>query len=178
MTMEKEITYKDNNITLKGLLNINNSDNKTIAVICHARYSSKNSRPTTKIAEKLNENGINNFRFDFIACGESSGDYKDYTITNMLSNLHATLSMLKEKYNFENFILIGCSLGARIISLVDYNKFNIKKLVLWYGALNYKKGLFHLKKKKLLKNRVTMKLKRKINLVMNILKMKNYLMLL
>lgn len=31
--MEKEVIYKDNNITL----NINNSNNKTIAVICHAR---------------------------------------------------------------------------------------------------------------------------------------------
>lgn len=56
----------------------------------------------------------------------------------MLSNLHTTLSLLKEKYNFKNFILIGCSLGARIVSLVDYKRFNIVKLVLWYGALNYK----------------------------------------
>ena len=149
--MEKEVTYKDNNIILRGILNINNSDNKTIAVICHARYSSKNSRPTVKIAEKLNENNINNFRFDFVACGESSGDYKDYTITNMLSNIHTTLSMLKEKYNFENFILIGCSLGARIVSLVDYKRFNIVKLVLWYGAFNYKTSILPSKKEKIAK---------------------------
>ena len=76
--MEKQITYNDNNITLSGLLNINNSDN-TIAIICHARYSNKNSKPTTAIAKKLNENNINNLRFDFVACGESSGDYTDYT---------------------------------------------------------------------------------------------------
>lgn len=151
MTMEKEVTYKDNNITLKGLLNINNSDNKAIAVICHARYSNKNSRPTIKMAEKLNENNINNFRFDFVACGAASGDFKDYTITNMLSNLHTTLSMLKERYNFENFILIGCSLGARIVSLVDYKKFNITKLVLWYGALNYKKSILPSEKEKIAK---------------------------
>lgn len=149
--MEKEITYKDNNITLKGLLNINNSNNEIIAVICHARYSSKNSRPTTKIAEKLNENNINNFRFDFVACSEASGDYKDYTITNMVSNLHATLNMLKEQYNFKSFILIGCSLGARIVSLVNYQKFTITKLVLWYGALNYKRGILPSKKEKIAK---------------------------
>ena len=116
--MEKQVIYNDNNLILQGLLNINNNDNKSIAVICHARYSSKDSKPTTKIAEELNKNKINNFRFDFVSCGKSSGNYKDYTITNMLSNLHTTLSMLKERYNFENFILIGCSLGARIISLV------------------------------------------------------------
>ncbi len=56
-----------------------------------------------------------------------------------------------EKYNYKNFILIGCSLGTRIISLVDYKKFNIIKLVLWYGALNYKVRLLPSKKEKIAK---------------------------
>lgn len=145
--MEQRLCYKDNNITLWGLLNINNN-NKSIVVICHARYSSKNSNATTRIAEELNKNKINNFRFDFVACGESSGNYQDYTISNMISNLHASLDMLKSKYNFENFILIGCSMGARIVSLVDYKKYNIEKLVLWYGALNYKNKFLNLPSKK------------------------------
>lgn len=139
------LTYK--NYKLCGILNKVN-DNNEIVVICHARTSSKDSRPTTKLANKLSENKINNFRFDFIACGESEGDYREYTVTNMITNLNDTLKMLKEKYNYESFILVGCSMGARIVSLVNTNLFNVKKIVLWYGAIDYGRGLLNLPGKK------------------------------
>lgn len=133
--MEKKVIYKDGHLNLYGLININDERSKTIAVICHARNSSKSSKPTTRIAEALNNKLINNFRFDFISCGESDGGYWDYTISKMIKNLHTTLDMLHDDYGFEEFILIGCSLGGRLISLVDHKKYKIKKLVLWYPAL-------------------------------------------
>ena len=145
--MERKIFYKSNK-KICGLININNPSNKTIAIICHARYSSKNSNPTTQISLALNEYNFNNFRFDFVSCGESEGDYLDYTISNMVENLNDTLEMLKNKYDFENFILIGCSLGARVISLVDKEKYNILKLIFWYGAFDYKNRIFNLPGKK------------------------------
>ncbi|MDD2435106.1 MAG: alpha/beta hydrolase [Bacilli bacterium] len=146
--MEEKTFYSTyNNYKLCGVLNKVNGDNE-IVVICHARTSSKDSRPTTKLANRLTENKINNFRFDFISCGESDGDYNEYTITNMLTNLNDTLALLKEKYNFENFILIGCSMGGRIVSLVDTNKFNINKIILWYGAIDYGRGLLNIPSKK------------------------------
>ncbi len=127
-------TYQNNNLC--GIINKLNH-NKEIVVICHARTSSKDSRPTTKLSEELSQKNINNFRFDFISCGESDGDYKEYTISNMITNLNDTLEMLKNNYQYEQFILIGCSMGGRIVSLVDSNKYNIKKIVLWYPALDY-----------------------------------------
>lgn len=131
---------------LCGILNLINQ-NKEIVVICHARASSKDSRPTTMLAEHLTKEEINNFRFDFISCGESEGDYKDYTVSNMLLNLKDTLNLLKEK-GFEKFILIGCSMGGRIISLICEKEFDIEKLIFWYPALDYGRGIFNIPSKK------------------------------
>ena len=95
----------------------------------------------------LSDEKINNFRFDFISCGESDGEYNDYTVSNMILNLKDTLIYLKEK-GFEKFILIGCSMGGRIISLIDEKEFNIDKLILWYPALDYGRGIFNIPSKK------------------------------
>ena len=66
MIDEEKIIYSTyNGLKLCGILNIVNST-KRIVVICHARTSSKDSRPTTRLAEELSRNNINNFRFDFI----------------------------------------------------------------------------------------------------------------
>lgn len=145
--MENKIYYPTfNNKKICGILN-SIVPNKEIVIICHARTSSKDSRPTTMIANYLTQKSINNFRFDFIGCGESDGDYNDYTVSNMILNLNHTLSMLKEK-GFEKFILAGCSMGARIISLVNEKDFNIEKLILWYPALDYGRGIFNFPSKK------------------------------
>lgn len=140
--MEQKLTYKSNNQNLVGILNRVN-DNDEIVVICHARTSSKDSRPTTKLANSMSDIGLNNFRFDFVACGESDGTNNDYNVTNMVKNLNDTLDYLKRQ-GYKRFILIGCSMGARIVSLVDHDKFNIEKIILWYGALDYGRGLFNL----------------------------------
>ncbi len=140
--MNKKLFYFSHKIKLCGILNKVN-DNKELVIICHARTSSKDSRPTTLLAEALSKNNINNFRFDFIACGESQGNICDYSVTNMVDNLNDTLKEMKNNYGFQTFILIGCSMGARIVSLANYNQFNIKKIVLWYGALDYFRKIFN-----------------------------------
>ena len=145
--MEEKIYYQTSGVKLCGILNQVN-DSKEIVVICHARTSSKDSRPTTLLGKRLSENRINNFRFDFIGCGESEGNQFDYTVTTMINNLNDTLSMLKEKYGYNKFILIGCSMGARIVSLVNHTDFDIKKIILWYGAIDYGRGILNLPSKK------------------------------
>lgn len=145
--MEEKVFYSTfDNKKICGILNITNTS-KEIAVICHARTSSKDSRPTTMLANNLTREKVNNFRFDFISCGESDGDYNDYTVSNMVLNLKDTLNFLKGKC-FEKFILVGCSMGGRIISLINDNEFNVKKIVLWYPALDYGRGIFDIPSKK------------------------------
>lgn len=141
--MNEKVYYAtSDNRTLCGIINRVNVS-KEIVVICHARSSNKDSRVTSSVANTLSNYNHNNFRFDFIGCGESDGDINDYNVTNMINNLNDTLRWLSDEYGYSEFILFGCSMGARIISLVDRKKYDIKKLILWYGALNYGRGLFN-----------------------------------
>lgn len=146
--LEEKIKYSTyNDLKLCGVLNKIN-DSEEIVVICHARTSNKDSRPTTELSKKLTLDGFNNFRFDFIACGESDEEYNEYTVSNMIRNLHDTLEMLNKKYNFSSFILIGCSIGGKIVSNVDITKYNIKKIILWYSAIDYGRYLLNIPSKK------------------------------
>ena len=149
--MEKKVFYESNNLKICGLLNINDTNNKTMIVICHARASQKNATVPFNVAQELNKYKINNFRFDGVSCGESEGDYKNYTVSNLVTNLNATLAMLQNNYGFSNFILIGHSLGGRIISLVDRKKFNILKLIFIAPALDYQVNYLVGKKEKIAK---------------------------
>ena len=40
---------------------------------------------------------VGNFRFDFVACGESRGVFTDYTVTNMVKNLDETTTVIKNE---------------------------------------------------------------------------------
>lgn len=138
--MNEKVFYStSDNRTLCGIINRVNVS-KEIIVICHAKASSKDSRVTSSVANTLNNYNHNNFRFDFLGCGESDGDINDFNITNMISNLNDTLKWLMDEYGYSEFILFGCGEGAKVISFVDRKKYDIKKLLLWYGTFNY--GLF------------------------------------
>lgn len=129
---------------LCGIMNRVNVS-KEIVVICHDVVDSKDSRVCSSVANTLNNYNFNNFRFDFVSCGESDGDREEYYVTNMINNLNDTLDWLFNEYGYEEFILFGCGMGAKIISFVNKEKFDIKKLILWYGRLNY--SLFNLPSK-------------------------------
>lgn len=148
--INKKIYYVSNGFKICGILNkVNDSDE--MAIICHARCSSKDSRATAHLSNALTNEKINNFRFDFVSCGESEGDFTDYSITCMINNLNDAIKEMKTKYGFNSFILIGCSMGARIISLVNHNDYDIKKLIFWYGAFNYPRKIFPSKNERIAK---------------------------
>lgn len=135
--MEEKIFYdSDKNIKLCGILNKSNKDK--IVIMCHGiRGNKEECGSFTYLAEKLHEEGYSSFRFDFNGHGESSGEDFEMTISKEISDLKNTINMLNKK-GYKEFVLLGGSFGASIVSLFPYNEFeNIKGIVLWYGALNY-----------------------------------------
>ena len=153
--MEEKVFYDSNNIKLCGILN--KSNNNKIVIMCHGiRGNKEECGSFTYLAEKLKKEGYSSFRFDFNGHGESGGKDYEMTITKEISDLKNTINMLKEK-GYKEFVLLGGSFGASIVSLFSYNEFNsIKGIVLWYGALNYdyiKYGnLFTIENKKVAQN--------------------------
>ena len=116
-----------------GILNEISKD-KCITIICHARSSHKDSRATCNISKYLTENNINNFRFDFTSDGESEGNELDVNDTKLCEDLESVIDFFKKK-DYKNFVLIGASLGGRIISLIDTDKNNVRKMIMWYPAI-------------------------------------------
>lgn len=122
---------------LCGIIDICN-DSEDIVIICHARGSSKDSNATTRIQEELTKNNVNSIRFDFRGHGESEGTDFDELTSNFKIDLEDTITMLNSK-GYKNIHLLGTSMGGKIVSLVDFSKFDIKSITLWYPAiLNFK----------------------------------------
>ena len=136
--MEEKFYYDTtNNIKLCGLLSKVNNSNR-IVVLCHGIRGNKTERKSfDKLVKYLAENKYNSFRFDFRAHGESTGNDYEMTITKEIEDLNMTLNFLNNR-GFEEYILLGASFGGSIVSLLDYNKYNVKALIIWYGALDYK----------------------------------------
>lgn len=136
--MEEEKVFIKNkyNINLCGILN-EISEDKCMTIICHARGSHKDSRATFNIATTLTENDINNFRFDFTSDGESEGNELDVNDIRLCEDLECVIEYFTKK-GYKEFILIGASLGGRIISLIDTDKYSVKKMIMWYPAIIYK----------------------------------------
>lgn len=137
--MEEKLFYdSSNNVKLCGLLSkINHS--KKIVILCHGFSGNKSEKKSfDTLVEKLRENDFNSFRFDFRSHGESSGNDWEMTISGEIDDLETSINLLKDK-GYNEFILLGASFGAGIVSLLDFSKYEtIKSLVLWYGAFNFK----------------------------------------
>lgn len=133
----KKIYYESSNNKLCGILTESNNTDK-IVIMCHGIRGNKDECGAfIKLSEKLLEIGYSSFRFDFNGHGESEGKDFEVTITKEIKDLENTISMLEEK-GYKEFILLGGSFGAGIISLVPFKKYdNIKGLILWYGGLDY-----------------------------------------
>ena len=134
--MEK-FYYESNNNKLCGILTKSNNTDK-IVIMCHGIRGNKDECGAfIKLSDELLKIGYSSFRFDFNGHGESDGLDKDMTITKEIEDLENTINMLQEK-GYKEFILLGGSFGAGIVSLFPFEKYNnIKAIILWYGCLDY-----------------------------------------
>lgn len=137
--MEEKIYYNStDDITLYGKLSKVN-DSKKIIILCHGLKGNVSETGSfDELTKYLKKEKINSFRFDFRGHGKSTGNDYDMTITKEVEDLEMTINMLKRK-GFEEFMILGASFGASIMSLIDYDKYKeVKGLINWYGAIDYK----------------------------------------
>ncbi|MBD3253306.1 prolyl oligopeptidase family serine peptidase [Candidatus Pacearchaeota archaeon] len=91
-----------------------------IIVMCIG-HSSNKDRPTyTSMEEKLNENEISSFRFDFYGHGESEGKFEDATVSEAVDDAQKAIEFLKNK-GYLKIGLFGSSFGG-ITSLITASK--------------------------------------------------------
>lgn len=140
--MEEKIFYKTRDqLTLCGILSVVNK-NSEIAVLCHGLMGDKNdSDHLENLSKVLNQNGISTFRFDFRGHGESEGNDFEMTPSKELMDLETSLDMLLER-GLKPTYLLGASFGGSVVSSLDYKHYSsIRKIILWYGLLDYSNTL-------------------------------------
>ena len=140
--MEKKYYKSVNGLKLCGILTESKIKNK-IVIMCHGIRGNKDECGAfTLLANKLLDIGYSSFRFDFDGHGESEGNDFDMTITKEINDLESTVKMLEEN-GYKEIVLLGGSFGAGIVSLFPFSKYNsVKKIVLWYGCLDYNYARF------------------------------------
>lgn len=113
------------------------NDKKEITIVCHGFPGNKDEILIKRFCEKLEEAGINSFRFDFSGFGESEGG--TISTTKRISDLKSVINYFsKEDFDIG---LIGHSRGATISILLTSENQSIKFLIPIAGESDTKKFL-------------------------------------
>ncbi len=155
MVKEKIFIFKNSkNKKLVGILNLPKKKKFPLIIFAHGFKGTKSERKFFELGEKLTQNGIATFRFDFSGCGDSEGNFKDITIRQEVEDLKSAYNFLKNLPGVDKrkIGILGYSLGALVAALFQIQNpvaktlifisppFNQEKLVkIWYKKRELKK---------------------------------------
>ncbi|AKG33223.1 alpha/beta hydrolase family protein [Paenibacillus durus] len=111
-----------------------------LVVICHGFIGSRigTDRLFVKTARELAGDGYMVIRFDYIGCGESSGNYGAQDVESMIAQTRTVLDYGLSCADVDptRVTLIGHSLGGAVALLTAVRDRRVKNLVLW-AAVGY-----------------------------------------
>ena len=141
--MERIVNSKNEGQTLVGIMTFPGEIQKPlpVAVLLHGFTSNKNEDSIVGTgvgmfyytAKQLSEAGYITLRFDFRGHGESDGDFKDLTISNLISDTLAAIDFIANQKGVysERIGLLGRSLGGLTAAYVGCRDVRIKSISLW-----------------------------------------------
>lgn len=136
--MENQVVIPIDEHRIYGMLHMpqhSPNDKLPVVVICHGFVSNKvgQHRIFVQTARQLCQAGFAVLRFDYIGCGESTGEYQNITLPRQVNETIGVIDFLvaHPNINSHNVILLGHSLGGCIASNVAGLDKRIKKLILW-----------------------------------------------
>ena len=126
---------------ISGIFCHHNIGKSPIIIMCHGYGSSKNSEKYIKLAKLFSEQGIASLRFDFFGHGQSDGKFEDFTIEKGLEDVENVYRYLVGSEFVDNIKIgiFGSSMGGSvsILTTSEFNRFNIKSMVLSAPAIDY-----------------------------------------
>ena len=93
------------------LLNPTESKDKPVIILTHGFSTNKNIGTFLYLSEKLRENNISTFRFDFFGHGESEGKFENITTSEAVDDILNAIKHLKSN-GYKQIGLVGSSFGG------------------------------------------------------------------
>ena len=88
-------------------------------------------RAYRRLAVLLSEVGYPTLRFDFSGCGDSSGNWKDWSLDRWVDDVSAAIGELSRISGAEKVSLVGLRLGGTLAVMASIERRNIDSMVLW-----------------------------------------------
>jgi pimeloyl-ACP methyl ester carboxylesterase len=140
--MERNITIKSGQWDLSATLHYpqgkqqaNELTRVPIIIICHGFVGSRvgTNRLFVNAARLLSDQGYMVLRFDYIGCGESTGDYGATSLEKLVEQTRYVLDYVLDidVVDPDQVIVLGHSLGAAVAILTAAKDRRVKSLILW-----------------------------------------------
>lgn len=102
-------------------------------VFCHAFADEgfRTHRELVVYARRLAKEGFVVLRFDYRGCGDSAGDFEDYTLESRISDIKRATDVLKQKSEVRSIGLLGIRFGGTLAAAVAAQDERINYLILW-----------------------------------------------
>ncbi|WP_175573146.1 S9 family peptidase [Thalassotalea sp. PP2-459] len=139
ISVEKEISIKNNSLIIAGTLLIPDELNSDSLVILLTGSGPQDRNETLdgfsvfkEISVNLQLGGVASFRFDDRGVGSSTGNFNASTLDDHVSDVKKIIEFFKHHndYNFKKFILLGHSQGGIVAAKTAVNNNDIQKIVL------------------------------------------------
>lgn len=106
----------------------------SLAIVCHGLADTKENPFLVAICDRLAENGIAAFRFDFSGNGESEGEFIEATYHKETDDLKVVMDWFAAERKVKKFVLVGHSMGGGVVRVAAAGDDRVKALVSLAGV--------------------------------------------
>lgn len=144
---EEPLFFTSENHSLFGILHHpQQNGNGTGLVFCQAFAEEQNisHRLMVNFARALAACGHHVLRFDYMGCGDSSGEFGQATVATRVADILSSIEFLKKKAGLEKIGLLGLRLGAVFAALAAKKNSGLAFLILCAPIVDVKNYLWQL----------------------------------
>ncbi|MCM3031083.1 MULTISPECIES: alpha/beta hydrolase [unclassified Niallia] len=139
MTIHQRLMWKQEELALSIDYPRNRANkNNHVILICHGLIGSRIGvdRLFVKSAAELVNNGYTVYRFDYAGCGESTGEYGKFGLSDLIAQTKTVIDYACRQEETDEIILLGHSLGGAVTLLQANRDDRVSKLIQWAAVGN------------------------------------------